>query len=379
MNLALFPPLGGSLTSLQQTGQLARVTSSYLPRYAQAFDALYYCSYALEQRDNFGAGGFPTHFHVLPNARAEQRHVYAWRMAGRHAGRLATCHVGRVFQATGIVPAWLAKRRWGLPLATTYGYHYAKLAQRERRHGTALYYEMLQRLALRVSDAIIVTTEGLARELGRAVDAARIHLIPNGVALDQFYPSATPARGQPRIVFIGRLSPEKNVASLLRAVQRLQPEIRPVVELAGDGPLRTALAHQADELQVQVNFLGVVGHERLPELLRQAHAFVLPSYSEGHPKALLEAMACGLPVVASDIPGNRSLVEDAQNGLLFAVDNDEQLAGALGRVLNDPSLAASLGLAARQTIVGRYDLAALIDREVDLLRALAEHYTPHAR
>lgn len=165
--------------------------------------------------------------------------------------------------------------------------------------------------------------------------------------------------------------------ALPAAAHRLQPEMRIRLVFIGDGPLRTPLAQQAERLGVDAHFHGTVSHDRLPELLRGANAFVLPSYSEGHPKALLEAMACGLPVVVSDIPGNRSVVEPDANGLIFPPGDDVRLAAQLATVLGDRAQAATLGRAAHATITQHYDLDNLVGREVALLRDLA--LTHHSR
>ena len=104
--------------------------------------------------------------------------------------------------------------------------------------------------------------------------------------------------------------------------------------------------------------------------MAEADVFVLASFSEGHPKVLLEAMASGVPCVASDCEGNRSLVDDGRTGLLFDPHRPEELAGQLGRVLADPGLAATLVAAARSMMVDRYDLNALLDREIELLQRM---------
>lgn len=372
MNLALFPPLGGSFTALQETGQLARFASSYLPRYAETFTQLYYGSYRDESLADFPSLRSTPQLALLPNTRHQNSHLYAWRMAGQHAEALATCQVSRVFQATGIIPAWLAKRRWRIPIVATYGYHYAGLARQGGHTARAVYYTLLEQLTLRRADAVIVTTAPIARYVQRFMPAGRVHLIPNGVNLRQFYPAAQLPDGPPTVAFLGRLSPEKNPQSLLAAAHRLQATTPVRLAFIGDGPLRATLAQEAQRLSVDAHFHGTVSHDRLPELLRAASAFVLPSYSEGHPKALLEAMACGLPVVASDIPGNRSVVEPGANGLIFPPDDSAALASQLAVVLNDREQAARLGRAAHAAIVQHYDLDGLIGREVALLVELAQ-------
>ncbi|MCC6166439.1 MAG: glycosyltransferase [Caldilineaceae bacterium] len=372
MNLALFPPLGGSFTALQETGQLARFASSYLPRYAETFTRLVYGSYRDERLADFPSLHSTPQLTLLPNARRQNAHLYAWRMAGQHAAALATCQVSRVFQATGIVPAWQAKRRWRIPIVATYGYHYADLARRSGHTSRAVYYTLLEQLTLRRADAVIVTTAPIARYVQRFMPTDRVHLIPNGVNLRQFYPAAQLPEGPPTVAFLGRLSPEKNPQSLLAAAHRLQAATPLRLAFIGDGPLRDTLAQEAQRLGVDAHFYGTVSHDQLPELLRAANAFVLPSYSEGHPKALLEAMACGLPVVASDIPGNRSVVEPGANGLVFPPGDSAALAAQLAVALGDREQAHRLGRAAHAAIVQHYDLDNLVGREVALLVELAQ-------
>ena len=102
-----------------------------------------------------------------------------------------------------------------------------------------------------------------------------------------------------------------------------------------------------------------------------ADVFVLASFTEGHPKVLLEAMACGIPCVASDCTGNRSLVTDGRTGLLFDPHDAKALSHCLERVLNEPGLGPELARAARAEIVARYDLRALVEREIALVRQVA--------
>jgi glycosyltransferase involved in cell wall biosynthesis len=107
------------------------------------------------------------------------------------------------------------------------------------------------------------------------------------------------------------------------------------------------------------------------EKLREADVFVLPSFTEGHPKALIEAMAIGLPCVVSDCAGNRALVRDGHTGLLFDARDPRALAACLERVLTDEPLAAALGRHARDLIASEYDLERLVATEIELLKRVA--------
>jgi glycosyltransferase involved in cell wall biosynthesis len=115
----------------------------------------------------------------------------------------------------------------------------------------------------------------------------------------------------------------------------------------------------------------VVEQRALPACYAGADAFVLASFTEGHPKVLLEAMSSGVPCVASACDGNRSLVTDGETGLLFDPARPETLAAALERVLGDDALAARLARNARALVTERYDLGRLVEREIALVRSVA--------
>ena len=141
--------------------------------------------------------------------------------------------------------------------------------------------------------------------------------------------------------------------------------------LAGDGPLRGALEKQVQALGLKgrVIFLGKLPNEQLPALLNKCEVFVLPSLYEGNPKALLEAMACGLPCLTSDIEGINEIIKHNENGLLAKPLKDE-IKKALSLLLRDKFFAEQLGLQARETIEKGFALEQALEKEVVLLKDL---------
>lgn len=372
MKLALFPSPGGGFKTLQRSGQLSRLTEYYLPAYTRAFDEVLYFSYLDETLADYGSIRLDPRVHLIPNQNAQPYRLYTFTLARRQARWLSGCAVSRVFQATGIVPAWRAKRRWGIPIVITYGYRYAEFARAERRRLARAYTTCLEQLALRVADAIIVTTDELAGYVERFANPSRVHLIPNGIDLERFTPSATsPGAEKPSILFVGRLTRQKNLPCLLQAVADIQPVLPLRLDLVGDGPLRAALEQEAKDRRIEAHFHGTIPHEQVAIFYQQAAVFVLPSHLEGHPKALLEAMACGLPVIVSDVPGNRAMITHGTNGLTFATNATDVLARCIKTVLLKPNLAQKLGTQARQTIENRFNLDDLLQREIALLRRTA--------
>src|SRR5687768_3313203 len=147
-------------------------------------------------------------------------------------------------------------------------------------------------------------------------------------------------------LFVGRLVDVKNVPVLLRALALVPALSRPHLLLAGDGPLRIELRGHAQQLGIaaHVHFLGERADTAL--LMQCADVLVLPSREEGLSNVILEAMAAGCPVIASDVGGNPELVEHARSGFLFPADDASALAAALVRVASDPDLRLRLATAA---------------------------------
>ena len=173
-----------------------------------------------------------------------------------------------------------------------------------------------------------------------------------------------------------RLVPLKHVDDLLRAaavVRRDRPGLRLVV--VGDGPQRAVLEAEAERLGLRgaARFLG----ERadIPELLAAMDVFVHPSESEGHPNAVLEAMASGLPVIAAAIPGVDELVRDGETGVLVPPGDPAELARAIGALLDRPDLAGELGLAGQALIARQFDVTTMVWR----FEEVYEQYFPGRR
>jgi glycosyltransferase involved in cell wall biosynthesis len=364
MAVGLLPALGGGLRALATTGQQSRLIEGYVRPYAEAFGRLYYFSYLPESLAEFTDDpALLERVTVLAPARPLWRGWRAGSMVWRHASQFKACGVLRVFQMTGVIPALVARRRFGLPYVTTYGFWYGALS---RSRGRRLLKGLLERRGLAHAAAIIATTEELRARAARL--NPRVQVIPNGVDTGLFTPGQRARRGAGprRILYVGRLSPEKNLETVVAATASLGAPA--IVTMVGVGPLRDPLEAQARAHGVLIELPGVVDQRRLPDVYRSADVFVLASFTEGHPKVLLEAMACGVPVVASDCPGNRSLVENGRTGLLFDPRRPDELAACLERVLDDEALALRLGQAGRALVESRYDLRRLVEREIQLLR-----------
>jgi glycosyltransferase involved in cell wall biosynthesis len=237
-----------------------------------------------------------------------------------------------------------------------------------------LYYR-LEALAVRRADRVVVMSETMRRAYARAgVDDARLRVIHNAV-LDH-----VTARRQPgderdaSIGIVARLSPEKGVDIGLRAFALLaleRPNLR--LHIAGEGPERARLDAIAGELGIASR---IVWHGHVTDIgaiYRRVTILMMPSRSEGLPNAALEAMASGIPVVATAVGGLQELIVNGRTGILVAPDDPAALAVAVGRLLDMPEEREGLGDAARDDAHQRFSVTARVYR----LRALYEELTVH--
>lgn len=204
------------------------------------------------------------------------------------------------------------------------------------------------------------------------VPARRTRVIAgSGVDVARFAPGP-PADGVPVALLAARLLWDKGVAEFVDAARRLRAsgtEARYWVAGEADPGNPKSIAVEQLKRWVEEGPVEFLGHRAdMPELLRQVHVAVLPSYHEGVPKFLLEAAAAGLPLVGSDIPGCRAVIEPEANGLLVPPRDPEALAAALGRLLRDSSLRRAMGAAARATAVERFDERLIVGQYEALYR-----------
>lgn len=238
-------------------------------------------------------------------------------------------------------------------------------------------YEAFDRLLLRHMDAVAPLSPDLAAGLMRDRRvAARLALIPNGVDLAEVDaaraapPRRPPDAGDASVIgYVGQMIARKGVDTLLSAFAgRRRGDARLV--LVGDGPDRPALMAQAQDLGIaeRVHWTGFTP-DRLA-WMRGFDLFVLPSRREGIPRCLMEAMALGVPVAASDIPGNRDLVEPGMTGQMFAAGDAAGLMACMV-ALDQPNRIAAMAHAAERRVRERFSAAAMADGYARLFAQVA--------
>ncbi|MGL4551222.1 MAG: glycosyltransferase [Gemmataceae bacterium] len=230
------------------------------------------------------------------------------------------------------------------------------------RHSQGAKLTARQRLLVRASSEgndvfACISADSAAWAARQGISRRRLMVLPNGIDLDRFAFRGPDPAGP--AVLVARLAPEKDIGTLLDAVARLAPgcpDFR--LEVAGDGPCGDQLRRQAGPLGDRVKFLGVV--RDVPALLARARLFVLSSVTEGISLTLLEAMARGLPIVATAVGGNPEVVADGETGLLVPPRDPAALADALSHCWTRPELCARMGVAARKRVERRFDVRRMI-------------------
>jgi glycosyltransferase involved in cell wall biosynthesis len=226
----------------------------------------------------------------------------------------------------------------------------------------------------RRADAFVSISRAITIELlGAGYDASKIHALPNGVPVPEDPWRRRPDwRAAPRAVFVGRLAPEKGLDTLIAAWPQVRAKHpRAVLTLVGEGPEGPALAARAAQLGLG-DAVELAGASSDPSVqLRASDLFVLPSREEGMSIALLEAMALGIPLVASSIPGNRRLVPDFTRGRLAPVDDPDGLARTILEQWADFDRAVHMARAARRHVADEYSIAAVAHRHMELFHSLA--------
>ena len=234
-----------------------------------------------------------------------------------------------------------------------------------------LFLTPLRRNIYRRSLAVIANSEPL-KKLAETADPCRVQVIPNGVDSGFYSPLLGAAVREPkRVLCVGRMQAQKNLHYLVEqvAVIARDTSIRFELHLLGDGPERDALRRRADELGVAQHLVWhgwVNDREEIRTLYRSATFLVHPSLYEGMPNCVLEAMACGVPVLASRVLGNDAVIWDGEGGFLFDLHDPGSFAGRFKMLLEDDRLVSSLGANARRRVVETFSWTEVTRAYVDL-------------
>jgi glycosyltransferase involved in cell wall biosynthesis len=302
--------------------------------------------------------------------------ILLWHQCRRHGIRHIHVHINGTAPAVALLCARFGRVADGEP----WGYSMTV-------HGSNEFYDVVrERLADKVAEARFVVcvsdfTRGQLMRLVSEEHWPKLHVVHCGVDVRAFDADQPPVRseraaGRLRILVVARLVQGKGHALLLEAVAALAERGVDVhLDVVGDGPKREALMRIAARHGVarRVRFRGSVGQDDIREEYRRCDVFCLPSFAEGVPVVLMEAMAMGVPVVASDLMGIPELVDDGVSGLLVRPGRADALVDALAALAADPALRGAMGAAGRRRVLADFN----VDRSAqELERILREALEP---
>lgn len=208
-------------------------------------------------------------------------------------------------------------------------------------------------------------------------DAETVILPSKGVDIEKFHPVETNEKMEKvetELLFVGRLHNVKGLPHLLEAFRRVEEshlEVR--LTIVGKGPMEKDLKEKAEALSIDdsIEFLGEIDHDELPNYYRCADIFVLPSLSEGLSNVIMEAMACGLPVVATDVGGNSELIESEKGGFLVDPGDSEELTRSLIDLIEHPEFRKEMGDFNRD-LIKKYSQEKVLRKRTRILEELPE-------
>lgn len=257
---------------------------------------------------------------------------------------------------------------------TGLGYAFASETRKARTMRRAISGVLRYLFNRRGTVVLVQNPDDHAKLAAAGVSPKRLVLIPgSGVDIERLQPTPEP-RGVPTIAFVGRLLEDKGIRTLIRAhlLLRLNGSNVELLIAGTPDPANPASITDAEvkswATEPGVRWLGYV--EDIPALWQRAHVAVLPSRREGLPKSLLEAAACGRPMVATDVPGCREIVRHEETGLLVPVDDPAALAAAIHRLISSLELRVRYGAAARRLVVEKFAAEVIGNLTIDLYRRL---------
>lgn len=240
----------------------------------------------------------------------------------------------------------------------------------------SIYLKTIGKWTLNAADAVLCYTDEEKKELinSLSIDEEKIFIIPNGVNLGIFYPDPVELEDHyPTLLWIGRIVKGKGVHFLIQATALILREIPNIrLKIIGEGPEKEKMEELIKKLNLEdaISISDYVNYQNLPDIYRESDIFILPSMNEGVPKTVLEAMACGKPIVISEFSHLRELISDS--GLMFQKGDIYALAGAILKLMNNETLRKEYGKNARNKIIKNYSWDNTVQKTTEIMIQLVK-------
>ncbi len=359
MNLGIFLSSGDSLTDMEKYGQADRFKSFYLKYFADNFDNIYLFSY-----ENEKISGLPRNVKLVGNRYKIHRWLYNLLIPFLEYKNILKCDVFRAYHLSGTFPAIVTKIFFLKPFVFNYGYDYREFVVVEKKYFQYILLTLVHPLACFFAERIIAVTKAVLKWTPKE----KTVFIPNGVDTKVFKPLRKLNSKRLKVINIGRLETQKNQLNLVKSLKGLPVDLL----IIGRGSLKNQILKLAKDLKVNVKIIDRVDNTKLPKMYNQADIFALPSITEGPVKVLLEAMACGLPVVGSKVNGIKEILKDNVNGI-FCSTEVKSIRRAIVKLVSSRELRVKIGDNARQYMVENFELLKLLHKEVLLIKGASKN------
>lgn len=294
---------------------------------------------------------------------------YTQRLHQLHGLRLWQSDIYKTNQLNGAQVAVCASKFWKRPLIVRFGFLWSAFAEQNHAPDSEWVQRIhkIQNEAFAHASQVVMTSPLMLDDVRRFMPTIdeKVTIIPNYVDTDLFRPLAVSKAYD--LVFVGRVTAQKNLHNLLTAIR----DTPYTLAIVGDGDLRESLQKEFADLSEQVHWFGRVSHSQLPEQINQGRVFILPSNYEGHPKSLIEAMACGMPIIGTQVRGIKQVISHQHNGYLCDTDT-KSLRTAIDDVLSKPDLMRTMAKEARDFAVQHYSLEQIAQQEVNLIQSIVK-------
>lgn len=272
-------------------------------------------------------------------------------------------------QMDGSWSAVIAKILYKKKLFLRTGYTLTQLETiiNKKRYLKNLFNTLIERIAYSYADiSSVASKHNLDYVNERYSLKSKIEIIPNFVDISLFKPIPLEKYPKNRILFVGRLSKAKNLFNLIKAVSRTDF----VLDIYGDGELKSELIAYSKKY-TNINFKGTVANSELPLIMNRYHFYILPSFQEGMPKTLIEAMACGVVCLGTNVNGINEIIEDKVTGYLAQTTNCEDIINLLEQIkIKDEDELLNVRKNAIQKIKDNYTLESIIKKELTIFNTI---------
>ena len=301
---------------------------------------------------------------ILSNKWGLPKYIYNKYLHIIHRKHIKSCDIIKTNQIFGADIALKSAKYYKKPIAVRLGYlpsdgYKVEFGVKSQKYKDSI---ILEKNIFQKSQKVITTTNRISSMIAKNdVDIHKINVIPNFVNCNLFNNNSIDEI-EYDIIYIGRIAEEKNIKNLLEAIKKSNLRLL----IIGNGPLKKELMNSFGKNGNQIKWIDKVSNEEIPKYMNQSKIFVLPSFYEGHPKVLIEAMSCEMTVIVSNVQGNNDVIIDGENGFLCDTSS-ESIQKTIFNVLKMSEKKINLiNINARRFVKDNYSLDKIVTMEMQL-------------